>query len=59
MKSQNIRLIDAFVLGPLLMRLSGRSRLSASDRSILWWIGAATVAYNLANYLALRSPDAP
>lgn len=54
MKSQRVRLLDVFLLGPFLMWAATRPTLGATARQVLWWSGFATVLYNGANYLARR-----
>jgi len=51
-KSQFVRLVDVFVLGPFMMWVSQQNRMSADNRRVLWLIGLATIIYNGKNFLA-------
>ena len=51
MKTQLIRLIDVFALGPFLIYAAMQPRLMRHHRTALTVIGIATVLYNMANYL--------
>lgn len=55
MKSQAVRLVDVFVLGPYLLYVSTRPGLSAFDRTALAISGVLTIAYNADNYLRARA----
>jgi len=57
MKTQLIRLVDVLVLGPFMIYAARRPRLNALEKTTLTAIGAATVLYNLANYLAERKRE--
>ena len=50
MKTQTIRLIDVFLIGPYLVWVAKRER--GVHRLLLATIGVATIAYNGANWLA-------
>lgn len=54
MKAQVIRLVDVFVIGPMMLRAG--ADVSKSDLERLFWIatGIATVAYNAHNYAKAR-----
>ena len=54
MKSQTVRLVDVFVLGPFLIWAGTQGRLSGWARLLLLVSGIATVLYNGRNYLRLR-----
>lgn len=55
MKSQQVRLVDVFVLGPFMMWAGLQSRaLPDWARAGLLIGGAATVLYNARNYLEVR-----
>ena len=54
MKTQQVRLIDVFLLGPFLIWTGTRARTS-TERTVLILSGAATVLYNWRNYAALES----
>lgn len=52
-KSQDVRLLDVFVLGPALIWVATRGRqLSALERIAVGAIGVGTILYNLMNYRA-------
>ena len=51
-KSQNIRLIDIFVIAPFLIYVSTKAKgLTPLERNGLLIIGIATLIYNGKNYL--------
>ena len=50
-KAQGIRLLDAWVLGPIMIYAAGRCA-DAGLRTALTAAGAATITYNGRNYLA-------
>lgn len=50
-KSQAVRLLDVFVLGPGLLGLALRPNLTVPERLALAFIGGATVGYNAVNLL--------
>jgi hypothetical protein len=57
-KSQSVRLIDVFVLGPFMVAAGFRkSTLPVWMRVGLVGSGVATSAYNLANYRATRDEE--
>lgn len=51
MKSQGVRLLDIFVLGPYMIYLS--RKLSPPHNTLLLISGIATIGYNLRNYLRI------
>lgn len=51
MKAQSVRLVDVFVLGPLMVWYAGASRGPEWARAALGVAGLLTIAYNGANYL--------
>lgn len=54
-KSQAVRLIDVFVLGPFMMWFGARAQgLPRWAKGAMIVSGAATIAYNGRNYLAKR-----
>lgn len=54
MKTQTVRLIDVFVLGPYLIFLGNKQeKLTPFQRNILVLTGAATIVYNGVNYLRI------
>lgn len=58
MKTQLIRLIDVFLIGPFLIHGGLRPRhLTRNEKMLLALIGAATVLYNLKNYLETRQQE--
>ena len=56
MKSQTVRLIDVFVIGPAMIYIGNRpSDLTDLERFFLVVTGAATIWYNGKNYLDNRN----
>jgi len=53
-KSQRVRLVDVLVLGPYLIYLATKKTLLPLDKGLLTVIGAATIFYNLNNYMKNR-----
>jgi len=51
MKAQSIRLFDVFVLGPWLIWLSAKTKMTDNERVLLVLTGVSTIVYNGANYL--------
>jgi len=54
MKTQQIRLVDVLVLGPLMI-YAGKRLADSDDQALgvaIGLSGAATMAYNLRNYVA-------
>jgi hypothetical protein len=49
-KSQEVRLADVFLIGPFMVWVALRGRLTDLERLIMGVLGAATIAYNLYNY---------
>jgi len=59
-KSQSVRLLDIFVLGPAMIYLATRARpLSAQERTLLLVTGVGTVAYNWSNWNETRKANKP
>ena len=54
MDIQTIRLLDVFVIAPILIYASGEERLSKTMRVAILGIGLATLFYNGHNYLKAR-----
>jgi hypothetical protein len=54
MDVQTVRLIDVFVIAPILIYASGQERLSKPMRYAILGIGLATLFYNGHNYLKAR-----
>ena len=51
-KSQNIRLLDVFFIGPFMIYISNKSKgLSKIESLTLLALGVATIFYNGKNYL--------
>jgi hypothetical protein len=51
-KSQNVRLLDVLALGPALIAIAGRGKMSELARTFLFVSGILTIAYNGANWIA-------
>lgn len=51
LKSQFVRLVDIFFIGPFLITLG--LGLSTYNKNILLAIGATTISYNLKNYISI------
>jgi len=57
-KTQQIRLIDVFLLGPYLVWLASRpGTMTKGHRLILTGIGLATIVYNWTNYSRIGSAE--
>ena len=51
-KSQNIRLIDVFIIAPFLIYVGNKAKgISSFERNMLYIIGVATLIYNSKNYI--------
>ena len=52
-KSQWIRLVDVFIIGPLMIYLGNKAYILTNNvlYLILIFFGATTITYNLKNYL--------
>ena len=51
-KSQNIRLVDIFFIGPFLIYMGNKAQgISPLQRNLVYAIGIATIIYNGKNYL--------
>jgi hypothetical protein len=58
-KTQQIRLVDVFVLGPLMIYAAGLiPQKHAPVRAALALFGASTIIYNFRNYNRVRRSDA-
>lgn len=58
-KSQAVRLVDVYALGPLMIYAATSRDPTAFARQALAFMGASTVTYNARNYLRLRQfPEA-
>ena len=56
-KAQGIRLLDVFLIGPLMVVGGSRSSLTEPWRTLLVVSGVLTMLYNGANYLTERKND--
>jgi hypothetical protein len=55
-KTQNIRLLDVFVLGPLMIYSSGLIPAQhAAVRGAMFFFGVTTIGYNWRNYNRVRN----
>jgi len=55
-KSQFIRLLDVYALGPFMLYVAYKAKnLSSAEKAALAGIGAATMYYNGKNYLATNA----
>lgn len=51
-KSQNVRLLDVFFIGPFIIYASNKAKgLSQLERNVLFIVGLGTIIYNGKNYL--------
>ena len=51
-KSQNIRLLDVFFIGPFMIYIGYKAKgLTDLERYVLYGLGVATILYNGKNYL--------
>ena len=59
-KSQGVRVIDIFILGPFLIyyALKTRHLATTTEFALLMYIGITTILYNGYNYLANLFPKA-
>ncbi len=53
-KTQNVRLVDVFALGPFMIWAASRQRLPLPARLVLAASGAATIVFNGRNWLEGR-----
>jgi hypothetical protein len=52
-KSQNIRVIDVFFIGPFLIYIASKATgISDIERTIIYIIAIATIIYNARNYIS-------
>ncbi len=58
MKSQNVRLFDILILGPLMIYAARGARLGELERGALAAAGVGTILYNWNNYLEIRKSSA-
>ena len=50
-KTQTIRLLDVFLIGPLMIYFGHNSRVVSIFSILLTFFGATTITYNLKNYM--------
>jgi len=50
-KTQGIRLLDVFLIGPLMIYFGHNSSVVSIFSMLLTFFGATTITYNLKNYL--------
>ena len=50
-KSQTVRLIDVFILSPVLFYIALKSNYTITDRRIIFITALATLIYNYKNYI--------
>jgi hypothetical protein len=54
-KSQGVRLLDVLFLGPFMMYFGFKAKgLSRTAKDVMVFSGAATIFYNLNNWLDIR-----
>lgn len=53
-KTQEIRLIDVFFIGPYLVYLAWKGNVTVLDKVVLGIIGGSTLFYNLRNFIRNR-----
>ncbi len=57
-KSQNIRLIDVFLIAPFLIYIGNKAKgISSFERNMIYVIGVATLVYNGKNYLKNKNNE--
>ena len=50
-KSQNIRLIDVFFIGPFMIYFANKAKgISELERTVMYILAGATILYNAKNY---------
>jgi hypothetical protein len=57
-KSQGIRLVDIWFIGPYLIYLMKKGTVSDLDKTVLGILGVSTIFYNLNNYMKNREINA-
>jgi len=50
-KSQSVRLLDVYFIGPYLVWIAIKGKVSRIDKVVLGGLGALTILYNLKNYV--------
>lgn len=53
-KAQDVRLLDVFVFGPMMIWAAYTPRMTGTERLALAIIGAGTILYNGLNYLEIQ-----
>lgn len=59
MKTQAVRLVDVFALGPFMVYAACKEKLSTPERITLGLAGLATMLYNGKNFLEAQAKAAP
>jgi hypothetical protein len=54
-KTQLVRLLDVFVLGPLMIYIAARYKIHEPQRTTLLVSGVLTIIYNGVNYINIRN----
>lgn len=55
MNTQDVRLMDVFLLGPLMLYFASQGRLlSREERIVLGMVGLGTILYNARGWLLVR-----
>jgi uncharacterized membrane protein len=54
-KSQTIRLVDIFLIGPLMIYFGQKSKPLSVFSMLLVFFGATTITYNLKNYIFIQN----
>ncbi len=54
-KTQTIRLLDIFLIGPLMIYFGQKSKPESFFSMLLVFFGATTITYNLKNYLFIEN----
>tara|TARA_R110002012_G_scaffold16382_4_gene63280 strand:- start:357 stop:584 length:228 start_codon:yes stop_codon:yes gene_type:complete len=50
-KGQKIRALDVLFIGPFMIYVATQSKLTMTERYIMFGLGAATLIYNAKNYI--------
>jgi hypothetical protein len=56
-KSQRVRFMDVFALGPFMVWYAGKSRAPPWAKGTLFFAGIGTILYNWRNYAKQRKAD--
>lgn len=54
-KTQTIRLLDVFLIGPLMIYIGIKIKQISFFSTLLVFFGATTITYNLKNYLFIQN----